>query len=62
MAADYDTDFRVSCFGTYGLAQRIYFESKEDADEFIRNNGSNYAKCVLEENVGWKAVGANSCQ
>ena len=32
MAAEYDTDYRVSCFGIYGLARRIYFDSKEDAE------------------------------
>jgi hypothetical protein len=60
MAADYDTDFRVSCFGSHGLARRIYFGTKEDADEFIRNKARDYAKRVLEENVGWKDVEARS--
>lgn len=42
----------VLCISPAGATD--LFESKEDANEFIRNNGRDCANCVLEEKLAGK--------
>jgi hypothetical protein len=51
-----ESEFRVSCYTAEGYKQRLYCDTKAEADDLVKKNFPKYDRCIIEQSIGWVFV------